>query len=329
MVSVIIPAYNAEKFISNAIYSVLNQSISISIEIIVIDDGSKDRTREIVLDISRQRPHVYCLENERQKGPSGARNTGLLKAKGEFIAFLDADDIWLQNHLEKGICFLEKHISIDIVFFNFKIVEHETNCFINNWFSERDFLTKISFKDIGEGFFYITDDLFNALLDESFLHLQSMITRKLVLNEILFDEDINCSEDRDFAIMLYKKAKAKFAFSKIVTGIYYRHPGSITANSNENFLQISLCHILIFKKYLKIFSLDRLTAKKLKNMIYNRYMSSCYYYRLLNKYGDAIISLSNSFIYNISFFQLKEFMKILIFFMISLLFKKSSWLQGR
>jgi len=95
LISVVIPAYNAAHYISEAIESVLQQTIS-DYEIVVVDDGSTDYTREII-DRYGQSVHYYSQEN---KGPAAARNFGIRSAKGKYIAFLDADDWWLENKLE-------------------------------------------------------------------------------------------------------------------------------------------------------------------------------------------------------------------------------------
>jgi glycosyltransferase involved in cell wall biosynthesis len=96
-VSVVMPAYNSELFIAVAIESVLCQS-PFPMEIIVVDDGSTDKTADIV----KSYPNVICLRQENQ-GPSKARNTGIQRAKGDFVAFLDADDYWLPDKLSRQI----------------------------------------------------------------------------------------------------------------------------------------------------------------------------------------------------------------------------------
>src|SRR5262245_45803696 len=107
-VSVIVPAFNAEAYISNAINSILGQTaFADELEILIVDDRSTDNTRQVVADLNAAYPQVKLLINERSRGPSGARNTGLLQARGEYIAFLDADDLWHDDHLAKGIPFLE------------------------------------------------------------------------------------------------------------------------------------------------------------------------------------------------------------------------------
>jgi len=88
-ISVIIPAYNAEKTIRETIESVCKQTFS-DFELIIINDGSKDKTLEIAQSIKDKRIKVFCYEN---RGLSTARNRGISKANGEYIAFLDADDL--------------------------------------------------------------------------------------------------------------------------------------------------------------------------------------------------------------------------------------------
>jgi glycosyltransferase involved in cell wall biosynthesis len=94
--SIIIPAYNAEKFITRGVESVLKQNFE-DFELLVVDDGSKDRTLELLKSINDERLVVISQAN---KGVSVARNAGISNAHGEFICFLDADDEYLPNHLE-------------------------------------------------------------------------------------------------------------------------------------------------------------------------------------------------------------------------------------
>ncbi len=94
-ISVIIPVFNGERFLAEAIENVLSQGMS-SIEIIVVDDGSKDNTSEIAAQYAKHIRYYY----QDNQGPSAARNRGLLQAKGKFIAFLDYDDCWTENNLK-------------------------------------------------------------------------------------------------------------------------------------------------------------------------------------------------------------------------------------
>ena len=95
-VSVIIPAYKAEKYIKATIESVLNQTME-DFEVLVIDDGSPDHQASIVKEVMQKDSRVSYFLKE-NGGVSSARNFGYKHAKGEFLAFLDADDLWLPNN---------------------------------------------------------------------------------------------------------------------------------------------------------------------------------------------------------------------------------------
>ncbi|MBF2018259.1 MAG: glycosyltransferase [Rivularia sp. T60_A2020_040] len=105
VISVIIPAYNAAKTIQETVMSVLNQSFS-NLELIVINDGSQDSTLEVLSTIKDSRLQVFSYENA---GVCMARNRGIERASGEFISFLDADDIWTPDKLEAQLTALEKN----------------------------------------------------------------------------------------------------------------------------------------------------------------------------------------------------------------------------
>ncbi len=102
--SVVIPTYNRERYIARAIRSVLDQTCD-DYEVIVVDDGSTDRTRRIVRRFGRQVRYI----RQPNRGPSEARNTGIRAARGRFVAFLDSDDRFLPRKLEENKAFLERH----------------------------------------------------------------------------------------------------------------------------------------------------------------------------------------------------------------------------
>lgn len=104
MISVVIPLYNKEKQIAKTLQTVLNQTYQ-NFEIVIVNDGSTDGSVEEVLRISDSR---IRLVNQENGGVSAARNRGIDEAKGEYIAFLDADDIWAKDHLE-SLNILIKH----------------------------------------------------------------------------------------------------------------------------------------------------------------------------------------------------------------------------
>lgn len=104
-ISVVIPAYNVERTILETVDSVLQQTFS-DFELIVIDDGSKDRTVELLQSIKDERLKVFSYENG---GLPVARNRGISRSTGEFITFVDADDLWTPDKLELQLAALQQH----------------------------------------------------------------------------------------------------------------------------------------------------------------------------------------------------------------------------
>ncbi|MGJ5628760.1 glycosyltransferase family 2 protein [Nostoc sp. CALU 1950] len=115
LVSVIIPAYNAEKYIAETLHSVINQFYQ-NIEILVVNDGSQDRTGEIVRVIAEKDKRVILLEQQ-NAGVAAARNLAIKKSQGEFIAPIDADDIWYPENLKKQVqCLLNSDNNVGLVY---------------------------------------------------------------------------------------------------------------------------------------------------------------------------------------------------------------------
>lgn len=111
LVSVVIPAYNAQQLIVRTLMSVLSQTYR-HLEVLVVDDGSRDRTPEIVQAIAKQDDRVRLLQQP-NAGVASARNLGIRSAQGEFIAFIDSDDLWYPDALEKLIA--QFHQSLPMV----------------------------------------------------------------------------------------------------------------------------------------------------------------------------------------------------------------------
>ncbi|SDL28405.1 Glycosyltransferase involved in cell wall bisynthesis [Clostridium cochlearium] len=114
LVSIIMPAYNCERYIEDAINSVIAQTYN-SWELIVIDDGSKDNTVRIIEELSNKDYRIRFYKNEKNLGVSETRNRGISLAKGEWIAFLDSDDMWEDSKLEKQIK-LSNKVGAEFVF---------------------------------------------------------------------------------------------------------------------------------------------------------------------------------------------------------------------
>lgn len=123
MVSIITPAYNSERYIAETILSVMAQSYQ-DWEMIIVDDNSSDRTAEIIASFQEKDSRIKYFHNATNKGSAFSRNIALQNAKGKWIAFLDSDDLWHPEKLEKQIEFMTKN---DIHFSYTKYCEIDEN----------------------------------------------------------------------------------------------------------------------------------------------------------------------------------------------------------
>ena len=121
IVSVITPSYNSERFIQQTVESVINQTYQ-NWELIIIDDTSTDNTAEIVNQFCDKFPNIHLIRNTKNRGAAISRNKGVKAAKGSFIAFLDADDLWKPDKLEKQMEFMLKH-QIKVCFSSYDLMD--------------------------------------------------------------------------------------------------------------------------------------------------------------------------------------------------------------
>ena len=122
-ISVVIPAYNAAVFLPEVIQSVMEQSYS-EWELLVIDDGSTDNTATLVSDYSQSDSRVRLISKE-NGGVSVARNLGTEIAKGELIAFLDSDDLWLKDKLSVHVDYMKSHPQVGVSFSRVELIESD------------------------------------------------------------------------------------------------------------------------------------------------------------------------------------------------------------
>ncbi len=106
LVSVIMPIYNAEKYLVQTLDSIFSQNYK-NIEIVLVDDCSKDRSTEIILEQIKTHPEIVYYIQEKNMGAGAARNKALELAKGQYVAFLDSDDIWMPNKISRQVALME------------------------------------------------------------------------------------------------------------------------------------------------------------------------------------------------------------------------------
>lgn len=131
LVSVIMPAYNAEDFIEEAISSVVNQTVE-DWELYVIDDASGDGTRKIVSELADKDARIHLIINEKNMGVAKTRNRGLDMCRGEYVALLDSDDYWKPQMLERMLS-RAKDTGADIVYCSYELVDEHGQQLCNDF----------------------------------------------------------------------------------------------------------------------------------------------------------------------------------------------------
>ena len=142
LVSIITPSYNSAKFIAETIQSVQNQTHQ-NWEMIIVDDGSSDETESVVLNIIQKDNRIQFHKLSQNSGPAVARNTGIEKASGDYMTFIDADDIWFPTFIENNIKTIQE-TGIPFVFSSYKRANEQLE------FVYSDFIVpqKVSYTDI-------------------------------------------------------------------------------------------------------------------------------------------------------------------------------------
>jgi len=179
LVSVIIPAYRCAEYIAQGVESVLAQSLN-DFELIVVNDGSPD-TSELEIALQPYRPQIQYLK-QANGGPSAARNTGIRRARGKYVAFLDGDDYWAPNHLAKSVGLLEKSPGIVLVYCDCVLIKDGKP--YNRVFLAQEQSSRVSFESL--------------LLQSSTISTSCVVAvRQAILSVGGFDEGITRCEDFD------------------------------------------------------------------------------------------------------------------------------------
>jgi glycosyltransferase involved in cell wall biosynthesis len=311
-VSAIIPTHNRGHLIRNAVESIERQDYR-NLEIIIVDDRSTDDTREVVEHLQQDNPLLRFFPNERSKGPSGARNTGLLNSTGDYISFLDSDDIWLENHVAQGVHVLEDNPKIDVLFGDFKVVDQQTGLHRFNFFEQKHLLPRLSSLNLSGDVKMIQDNVFKALVQENFFHLGSSIIRRQVIDGLLFNEKISYAEDRDFAIRLYKERNACFAYRTSPVFILYQHNDSLMSGNNVT-RERNLCeaHLELFKGYLANYVSTDEERSLLRKLIAQAMLTHSYLDRIEGSHVDSLRYALGSASYYVSSIFFREMAKVLI-----------------
>ena len=202
-VSVIVPTYNQGRFIGDAIKSILAQTVEPE-QIIIVDDGSTDDTE---LAVRRyQDPRIEYIKQS-HAGVAAARNTGLNAARGEFVTFLDADDRWGPEFIERLHGLLAEDPTVVCAFSNFVWFSHETGKILRDQFPAYPELRRpVLLKDVPTAFARIPKErAFGALVacQEIPAYTQVMMFRRASIESLRFDSSLALGHDTNFALQTF------------------------------------------------------------------------------------------------------------------------------
>lgn len=223
LVSVIMPLYNAENFVAEAIESVIAQTVE-NWELFVIDDRSTDGSYDVARKYCEIDPRITLLQNEENSGVSVTRNRGIDAARGEYIAFLDSDDVWLPEKLQRQLS-LMKEKNGDISYCSYAIIGADGTK------AKDDYLVRdrAEFKDI---------------LKENYIQCSAMLIRADLVKEVKFRTDFY-HEDYILGLDLLRRGCVAVGCTEILLNWRY-----IENSRSFNKVKSAKNRWLIYRKYL-------------------------------------------------------------------------------
>ncbi len=262
LVSVVVPVYNAEAFVEETIRSVLRQTYD-NFEVIVVDDGSKDRTREIVERTAKEDRRVTYVF-QKNAGQSAARNTAIRNAKGKYIAFLDADDLFLPRKLELQVAHLEHNPDCGVSYSKiYHFFDTDTN--------------QLFYFDVG----HPSSHLFEKLLHKNFINPLSVVLRKELLDRYGVFEHSFRRVDEQYLWLKLSYHKVKFCYLDQALGYYRIHRKSLSneavyfKETEERFLDLlNIVRSWMTKEELRKYNFERLVVKRKFRLVIGRLMAA-------------------------------------------------------
>lgn len=212
--SVVVPAFDAERFVGEALNAVASQTCT-DYEIIVVDDGSRDRTASVVMQWAKAHGGISLqLVRQENSGIGAARNAGIAKAQGDYVAFLDADDLWSEHKIEVVSAFLSGHPQIDLVCHDERLEEEGRHPTL-----------------LVHGPYTTYEDL---LFRGNTLSTSAVTVRRELMNALGgFSTDLRFNGVEDYECWLRTaKAGSRIAYLHQVLGMYRVHGGGITSQAD-------------------------------------------------------------------------------------------------
>ena len=229
-VSIILPTYNRARFLPQAFASIREQTC-VDWELIVVDDGSTDDTQQVVAKSAEALQQEVHYVYQKNAGPAVARNTGIDRATGKYLAFLDSDDQWLPHHLTDCVRGLDQNPDVDWIYAAGRRVDERTGEVLleHSFYPEGRPRAFRNLKSRQAGDLYVIDDpgaVVFSLENGLYAGLQNSVLRASRFRELRIPL-VRIGEDRHF-ITLALKNGCRFAYFDDVHTIYYVHGENIS-----------------------------------------------------------------------------------------------------
>jgi glycosyltransferase involved in cell wall biosynthesis len=275
-VSIVIPTYNAAKYLSRSLSSVLNQTYK-DFEIIVVDDGSKDNTEEVVKSFMNLCDIKYIYQ-ENSGGPSKPRNVGIKNAKSDYIVLFDADDMLMPDCLASCKELIEKRSELGLVFTNFSKCNENGHITQNSVLDGYDFFQDLKKIKLGQNRYVIPKKTaFSALIYGDFIGRGVIVPKKIFHLIGYFDENLTNGQDKDMWLRVTREYDIGYIE---MIGHYYREwDGAI---SKRDGIELSHNRIKVLEKQIEI-GLSKKDKKTARGLIGINLYGIGYQYR---KKGD-------------------------------------------
>ncbi|XCP84209.1 glycosyltransferase family 2 protein [Roseburia hominis] len=213
-ISVVVPAYNAEKVVANCIESILAQTLT-NIEIIAVEDGSKDATREVLRQLALKDSRIRIIEKDVNEGLSAGRNSALKLARGEYIGFVDADD-WVEKEYFETLYREGKHSDLIVTGYKHDTMDEErerTNITrsvrmgAGCWNKKEDIIAQAAYVDTAKMFAYTWNKLYKRklILENELMFSNQVLIEDFIFNALLWNR-ISTLSVVDYAGYHYVKA---------------------------------------------------------------------------------------------------------------------------
>ena len=268
LVSVVIPTHNRGDLITETIESVLAQSYG-NIEIIVVDNGSTDDTEEVIKKINA--PNLQYIKQENSGGPAGPRNHGVRRSSGEYIAFLDSDDIWLGDKIKRQVEIFEKMPEVGLVFCQCRFFGKE-------YHGKTIYPVKAS-----------SGNVFDDIINGNFVPTVSVVCRRAALTETgAFDESIKLRAFEDYELWMRIAYKHRFYFINEPLCLLRMHSQSMLGSDNLK------SHLGAFRALCSAVNKINFSEKQLKRSAGHHYLTTAMAWLEVRNFNNFELCLRKS-----------------------------------